>query len=96
MSLLKQQQQQQQPERWEKPRDESRFPVHNEDAFLAFGGGPRICLGMNLARNEILIGVAALLHRYQFALPAEKIPHIEYSFSLNQKPFEIDFIPRRK
>ena len=49
------------PERWERPDewDMDRPPK----ASLAFGGGPHICLGMHVARAEMLTGINALFDR---------------------------------
>jgi cytochrome P450 len=49
------------PARWERPEqyDISRPPR----ASFAFGGGAHICLGMHVARAEMLVGVGALLDR---------------------------------
>ncbi|ONH58855.1 cytochrome [Frankia sp. CcI49] len=49
------------PARWERPDefDPSRPP----GAHLGFGGGPHICLGMHVARAEILTAISALLDR---------------------------------
>ena len=30
---------------------------------LAFGGGPHVCLGMHVARAEMIVGISALLDR---------------------------------
>jgi cytochrome P450 len=49
------------PDRWEDP---DRFdPYRPAKAALAFGSGPHICLGMHVARAEMLTGVGALLDR---------------------------------
>jgi cytochrome P450 len=49
------------PARWENP---DVFDIHRPPrASVAFGGGPHICLGMHVARAEILTGINALLDR---------------------------------
>ena len=49
------------PSRWEDP---DRFdPFRPARPALAFGSGPHICLGMHVARAEMLIGIGALLDR---------------------------------
>ena len=38
-------------------------------AYLPFGAGPRICLGLNFAMAEAQIVLAHLLSRYRVSLP---------------------------
>ncbi|CAL8580401.1 hypothetical protein XPA_006128 [Xanthoria parietina] len=52
------------PERWlQKGRDELVKVGHW--TFLPFGGGPRICIGMQLALTEVAYAVGRLAQRYQ-------------------------------
>ncbi|KAK8073248.1 Cytochrome P450 monooxygenase [Apiospora phragmitis] len=46
------------PERWENPTKLMK------DAFMAFGGGSRVCLGLHLARLEIRLAAARFFHRF--------------------------------
>ncbi|KAK8071440.1 cytochrome P450 [Apiospora hydei] len=46
------------PERWQNPTKRMK------DAFMAFGGGSRVCLGMHLARLEIRLAAARFFHRF--------------------------------
>jgi cytochrome P450 len=49
------------PARWENPDE---FDIHRaRKASFAFGGGPHICLGMHVARAEMVVGIGALLDR---------------------------------
>jgi cytochrome P450 len=49
------------PARWDRPDE---FDIHRaRRASFAFGGGPHICLGMHVARAEMLVGIGALLDR---------------------------------
>lgn len=57
-----------QPERWDKPQ--------TPYAFLAFHGGPRQCLGLEMAYLEAKIMLCNLLRRYRFTHstdPAHKV-----------------------
>ena len=49
------------PLRWERPDEFD--PRRNQRTHLAFGRGPHMCLGKNLARTEIVTAIAALLDR---------------------------------
>ncbi|GER50467.1 cytochrome P450, partial [Striga asiatica] len=45
----------------------------NATAFLGFGFGPRICVGMNFASNEAKIALSMILQRYKFTLSANYV-----------------------
>lgn len=49
------------PERWEEPDEYD--PRRAVKPSMGFGGGPHICLGMHVARAEMLTGIGALLDR---------------------------------
>lgn len=49
------------PERFAPPRDEDKRTPY---ALATFGGGPRICIGVNFARVEITAMAAEILRRY--------------------------------
>jgi cytochrome P450 len=49
------------PGRWERPDD---YDVYRDmKPSLSFGNGPHICIGMHVARAEMLVGIGALLDR---------------------------------
>jgi enediyne biosynthesis protein E7 len=67
------------PERFDPERFMSGTGV-DKFAFMPYGGGQRICLGLHLARVEILTVVALFLNQFQWTLPANFkatfIPHM--------------------
>jgi cytochrome P450 len=52
------------PRRFEPEQSEARHPF----AFIPFGGGPRTCVGNNMALMQILLIIVAFVRRYDFAL----------------------------
>lgn len=52
------------PRRFEPERSRARHPF----AFVPFGGGPRICIGNNMAIVQMLLIVVALVQKYDFTL----------------------------
>ncbi len=52
------------PRRFEPARSKARHPF----AYLPFGGGPRTCIGANMAIMQMLMIVAAFVRKYDFAL----------------------------
>ncbi len=53
------------PDRFAPPREEQRKTPY---ALVGFGGGPRICIGINFAKVEIKAMVSQILRQYTFAL----------------------------
>lgn len=51
------------PERFAEPREEQKRTPY---ALVGFGGGPRICIGINFAKVEIKALVSQALRRYEF------------------------------
>ena len=75
------------PERWE-----VREPHHAKSAFcyLPFGGGPRSCVGQNLAELEILVATCAVLTRYQpIWLGKSSSPQINFFAGSTIRPKDI-------
>lgn len=60
------------PERFDPPREEDK---RNPYALVTFGGGPRVCIGMGFAQEEIKALVTQVLHRYRIEIvdPSEVV-----------------------
>ena len=63
------------PERFS-PEEKARRPPMT---FLAFGGGPRTCIGMRFAEYEIKATLAVLIRKFKF-LPSEGMPGLPIPF----------------
>ncbi|KAI1768371.1 cytochrome P450 monooxygenase [Hypoxylon sp. FL1150] len=61
------------PERWDEEPLRSRDQAHRGWTFLAFGGGPRTCLGMDFSLTEGAYAIVRILQRFPFiGLPADE------------------------
>lgn len=65
------------PDRFAPPREEDKRTPYS---LVTFGGGPRICIGINFAQVEVKALAAHLLHRYTFDLvPGQQCINAYYS-----------------
>lgn len=64
------------PDRFAAPREEDRKTPY---ALVTFGGGPRLCIGVNFANIEVKAIAADVLRRYTLE-PAEQEPPLEMGF----------------
>jgi PHYB activation tagged suppressor 1 len=48
---------------------------NNIAGFIPFGFGPRICVGLNFAANELKIALSMILQRYKFTLSSNYVHH---------------------
>jgi len=62
-------------EHWKNPEkfDPSRFNNADSDknhpfSHIPFGGGPRVCIGQNMAKTQILLVISAIVRKYDFSL----------------------------
>nr|POE65009.1 trichodiene oxygenase [Quercus suber] len=56
------------PERWLKSGPDAKTDQPLSKYLMPFGRGPRMCLGVNLARAELFIGIAVIFRRCNFVL----------------------------
>lgn len=56
------------PSRFEKKYKKDRHPF----AHIPFGGGPRVCIGSNMAVMQILLILIAIIRKYDFSLVSEE------------------------
>jgi cytochrome P450 len=69
------------PGRFESRESRDRHPF----AYIPFGGGPRTCLGTNMAVMQMLMIVAAFVRKYDFALVTNEPIDIDPSMMLRPK-----------
>jgi len=58
------------PERWDIPH-ESKVYVQMKRHFFAFGAGPRMCIGMNVAWTQLRLTLARIYSTYKTKLSSE-------------------------
>ena len=80
------------PDVWANPEafDPSRFePEAKKDrhpfAHIPFGGGPRICIGSNMAIMQMLLILAVFIRRYDFGLASADAVEIDPMMVLHPK-----------
>lgn len=79
------------PGRFEADRSKERHPF----AYIPFGGGPRLCLGSNMALMQMLMIVVAFVRRYDFSLVTNEPVGIEPKMLLRPRgPVAMTFRPR--
>lgn len=89
------------PEFWTEPDrfDPSRFTKENKKtrpmyAHLPFGGGPRKCIGANMAVVQILLVLVAIVRRYDFECSEPGVVGIKPMFILRPEgPIKMNFRP---
>ena len=80
------------PDRFAPPRREDRARPYS---LVTFGGGPRICIGINFAQIEVKVLAAHMLRHYKIAPHSQpdKV-HIGYWNSQPKYPLEVSFEKR--
>lgn len=80
------------PRRFEPSRSRERHPF----AYIPFGGGPRLCLGANLALMQMLMIVVAFVRRYDFALATSAPVALNSKMLLQpREPVTMNFQPAK-
>ncbi|HEU5347468.1 MAG TPA: cytochrome P450 [Ktedonobacterales bacterium] len=64
------------PDRFAPPREEDKRTPYS---LVTFGGGPRICIGINFAQVEVKAIAAHILRHYMLTPTADQIEHAYYS-----------------
>lgn len=84
------------PERWLRNTG-SKCPVHNLDAFLPFGSGPRLCPGKNLAMLEMKLVLSMIAKNFDMEMArADEEVHENLAFTMMPGKFEIYLRKRSK
>jgi cytochrome P450 len=80
------------PSRWLR---ESKCPVHNNESYIPFGGGPRFCPGKNLAILEIRLVLSMLLKNFDIEMIT---PHMDVkeimAFTMMASDFKVKLTNR--
>ncbi|KAG8296016.1 heme binding [Homalodisca vitripennis] len=85
--------------------DPDRFSVENSKdrhhyAFLPFGEGPRICIGLRFGRLQVKVGLAAILSKYQISPAPDTPSKLELNpliaFTTAKHPFSIRITRRNE
>ena len=80
------------PSRFAPPRREDRATPYS---LVTFGGGPRICIGINFAMIEVKVIVAHVLRHYELAANPDSVPqHVGHINAVPAFPLEVAFTPR--
>lgn len=83
------------PDRWLKDHTEA-GQVHNSEAFIPFGSGPRFCPGRNLALVEIKMVLSMLCRNFDLQLATPEIPIEEkLAFALIPQNLDVKFSQRQ-
>lgn len=81
------------PNRW--IHNKGKCPFHNTDSFTPFGGGPRICPGMNLAMLEMKLLLSMMCKNFKIELDGniEEVREI-MAFTMKPEKFKVKLSKR--
>ncbi|XP_050694778.1 cytochrome P450 2L1-like isoform X2 [Eriocheir sinensis] len=81
------------PEYWKKPQEfdpqnflDENGKFKNNEAFIPFGVGRRVCIGASFAKMELLLFVSHLFQRFTFTVVKEMTPFSEDNPTFNAPP----------
>ncbi|MBI1838397.1 MAG: cytochrome P450 [Flavobacteriia bacterium] len=82
------------PERWLRKTDHG-CPMHNLDAYIPFGSGPRFCPGKNLALLEMKLILSTISKHYRIELmtPFDEVHEI-MAFTMMASDYKIKLVKR--
>ncbi|XP_077997723.1 cytochrome P450 2U1-like [Glandiceps talaboti] len=72
--------------------DERSGTVTKHESFLPFSTGRRVCMGDQLAKKEIFLYFASLMHQFKFSQPkgTERLTvEVDFGITLVPKPFDV-------
>jgi cytochrome P450 len=91
-----------QPDVWPDPNrfDPERFAAgaaqgRQKSAYMPFGAGHRICIGIHFALLELVVALAAVARRYSWRLTTPEVPAVGVSTLRPARPVRIALTPRR-
>ncbi|KAI9320823.1 cytochrome P450 [Dichotomocladium elegans] len=82
------------PERWITP--DGHLRRESQGMWPAFNGGPRVCLGQNLATLEALVAIILLMKKYKFSLVPDQEITYQISLTLPMKYGMKVYVEKRK
>ena len=84
------------PDRWLK-KAENKCPVHNMEAFLPFGSGPRFCPGKNLAMLEMRLVLSMIAKNFSIEMitPINEVEEI-MAFTMMPSKFAVRLTKRNQ
>ena len=70
--------------------------MKNDERFVPFGTGSRVCIGATLAKNELYLFLAAFLQRFHFSNPTPEELEPVAGFVLGCPDFHLNIEEREE